>query len=69
VRFTPRSTANVLDLDQIVTATGGFLALLFSLHDALKERREMKRVAEAEERHSGELTESQLSRHKVCGLP
>jgi hypothetical protein len=50
MRFAPRSTANVLDLDQIVTATGGFLALLFSLHDALKERREIKRVAEAEER-------------------
>lgn len=42
VRFVPRSTSRVWDLDQIVAGIGGAIALLFSLLDAYKERKKAK---------------------------
>ena len=42
VRVLPRSTVRIADLDQVVAVMGGFVALLFSLLDAFKERKKAK---------------------------
>jgi len=39
VRFIPKSTVSISDLDQVVTLLAGLIALLFSMYDAVKERR------------------------------
>jgi hypothetical protein len=39
VRFVAKSTVHMSDLDQVVTMVGGLLAFLFSMYDAVKERR------------------------------
>ncbi|KAJ4346601.1 uncharacterized protein N0V89_010532 [Didymosphaeria variabile] len=44
-RFVPRSTAKPTDLDQVVAGLGGGVALLFSLLDALRERKKAKASA------------------------
>jgi hypothetical protein len=43
MRFAAMTDAAVTDLDQIVTAIGGIVTLLFSLHLAFKERRKLRK--------------------------
>jgi len=43
VRFVPRSSVGVMDLDQAIAALGGLIALGFSLKEAIRERKSWKR--------------------------
>jgi hypothetical protein len=45
MRFAAMTVSAVTDLDQITTATGGLITLLFSLHVAFKERRKSRNIA------------------------
>ena len=50
MRFAAMTGAAITDLDQFVTAIGGLLTLLFSLHDAFKEIRKAKKASHGEAR-------------------
>ncbi|OCK93527.1 uncharacterized protein K441DRAFT_678144 [Cenococcum geophilum 1.58] len=50
MRFAAMTGAAITDLDQFVTAIGGLLTLLFSLHDAFKEIRKAEKASHGEAR-------------------